>query len=99
YPNFVCQGPRAPRDLHSFPTRRSSDLDREADVAHGGHVAVALGHVRELDARGATVRRHPTRPAGGGTAAPTARRRIRRSPTRSWMSPIAASISAISTEL
>src|SRR5438876_89786 len=35
---FPCYGP--PRDLHSFPTRRSSDLVREPALEQGGGAAL-----------------------------------------------------------
>src|SRR5207253_5947943 len=41
-PAFLLPDPRAPRDLHSFPTRRSSDLIAER-LPHVGAVEAQLG--------------------------------------------------------
>src|SRR5207249_11973994 len=41
---FFFQCSRAPRDLHSFPTRRSSDLDQ-----HGTHGNAYSLHTRNVD--------------------------------------------------
>src|SRR5205823_6806950 len=49
--SFVLYSPRAHRDLHSFPTRRSSDLTRE----------ITLGSVstRERSTKGRRTKRYP----------------------------------------
>src|SRR5437764_3390544 len=68
---MYCYG--APRDLHSFPTRRSSDLPHEPGVRGGGRQAdpreqevggvVPEGHRQVLAAE---EERHPRHRAEGG---------------------------------
>src|SRR5690606_41404453 len=45
-----------PHDLHSFPTRRSSDLDRDAEAGEDHEAGGVLGHSAEKSADQATDR-------------------------------------------
>src|SRR5437764_1164588 len=75
------------RDLHSFPTRRSSDLDRE--ISRRRHVIgigrlitrrrhVRIGHRRRIDLRRVQIGRPPVRtPLPDGYRQPTAPRQQR----------------------
>ena len=76
----------------------AAGLDGEAHVANRGHLAIGLAHALEHDARGASAPAHAARPVTMGAGAAPGRRR-RRSPTRSWISTIAASMSRTRTEL
>src|SRR5690606_41430029 len=73
---FLFYGYVAPRDLHSFPTRRSSDLSGEPALrAGGGSPALRDG------GRGARLRGRGLRRCAGGVwaagCAPAGRRRSR----------------------
>src|SRR5437867_11226948 len=47
---FLFQSYAAPRDLHSFPTRRSSDLEEDRDGTVGGGVWSQVGLLLAHDA-------------------------------------------------
>jgi hypothetical protein len=80
------------------------------ETVDGDDVAVALGHLPELDRCGfhaaslsplSSLRQAALPPSWpmGAAATPAARRPSRRSPTAHWIAQITASISTISTEL
>src|SRR5690606_41418048 len=46
YASFCFQGDRRRRDLHSFPTRRSSDLDQAHHGPIENQLGIQLRHVR-----------------------------------------------------
>src|SRR5205823_8720886 len=47
---FVCPCHHAPRHLHSFPTRRSSDLATPVTVLHDQRLGDDFGHLRQAGA-------------------------------------------------
>src|SRR5205823_14293425 len=57
--SFSFYWPSTPRDLHSFPTRRSSDLDRQRAVRGAGDHFPARPIRGRRDGRGAAVAGQP----------------------------------------